>query len=289
MYTEVSNIFYGSDREQFNEIQKENISFGISPYLEPLSEESFDHVFITEINGQEHCFIKKGDYEFHVTKNTEVEMCVTPNKKTFIQRNFDPKTKTSTRYSLNQFDDTVELSFDMDYSLEDGKTEGCSFLVQLPATENFWNKLRCGARSIDSIVDYFIQHTTSEPSKDLLSTFGVKVGHNSVEISSENYGSLTSYSESTNMSIHDKRISKSPISSVQHFKGTIAEQFLQVLRMKSPNFKNDKNSHIFELFRKLDPTLRHYVDDELSVRYGDNLDALLQNNKIEKDTALKND
>ena len=276
----------------YDEIQKNHDnSFGISPYLEPLSEESFDSVFFTELNGQDHCFVKKDNYEFHVTENTEVEMSVSSDRKIFIQRNFDPQTKTLTRCSLNQLDENnVELSFDMNYYLENGKTEGCSFLVQLPATENFWTKLRCGAKSIDSIVDYFIQHTIPESSKDLLSTFGVSVGTNAIEITSENHGSWTTYSESATVSAHDRRFGKSAYAFAQHFKGTIAEQFLEVLRIKSPNFLTDKNRFAFDLFRKLEPTLRNYVDNEKHVHYGDNLDALLNNNKIEeKGAGLRND
>ena len=71
MHTEVSDIFNGKNRNTYEDISKNyDKSFGISPYLEPLSEESFKSVFFSELNGQDHCFVKKSNYQFYVTKKT---------------------------------------------------------------------------------------------------------------------------------------------------------------------------------------------------------------------------
>ena len=281
-YTKIEEIFHGKHAERYKQIEnqiKNKTSFTIPHYL-TFSPESFDDLTIAKIGGQDHCFIKYSDHQFYVTENTIIETCKLKDNEKFIQRVCDPENATETTFFISPSDENVvEIRVDQEIVLENGQTQTCGFSINLQPTSDFWDSLKLGSITFEELIDLCEKHSISNIETDLGSTFSVRAGTETIELSEGKYHHHATHS---NFDPENANATSSITTN-----GSLNEQIEWFEKFHKDKFITTKNSAIYELFKRLEPRIKKLSQEKESKQdWGNNLDKLMKSYNVDNNKKV---
>jgi len=284
----ILDIFYGGNASLYSSIQKDvegsyshRLIFNPPHYLE--NEEGFDKLSIIEIGGEKIAVAEYAGFQLLVTKNSVVEMRITDNDKSFIQRVFDPTLRTITSFSIDERlneDGGKMVNVDISKYLvcRDGNVDTSTFAVDLQPQPDFWENINLRTFSSKELIDFCINNSTQTSSNDAVSSFTISSNNETITLTEDKYTHHASYDKFKLSDFVNPKL-KQEYTQVKFDSknGSLGEQ----IQWFETNYKNkvtDSNfTDIYDMFKTLSPHLRQKQQSQF---LGDNLSELMDSSKI---------
>jgi hypothetical protein len=292
-YDKILDIFYGDKNTAGFFIPQstiqENGLFNELKYLN--SPSCLDALRIVETNGQEFCITEYSGFQVLVTKNSYMHMRIdnTDNTKNeFIQKIFDPTSKTITSYRISKLHndedenvDLVSINVEQNILCENGRFETCTFDIVLQPKPNFWqdlNKLR--VFSNEEFIDFCIKNSTPTTNKFLESFFSVSSGYEGVTLSEDRYTHHAQYEKFKSPNFVNPEANLRHTEVKFDIKDYNLRQQIEWFENNHKNkFINSEFAVIYNMFKTLSPHLRqiNHQQSQHPLLGGDNIGALMSN------------